>query len=150
MRNIIKIKHIASLCVLLMIGCGEEEQDSAPEPANVNANPGGGSSNAKLGLGEACTTPPEFWLLDNSVNPCQAGLWCSSALAGVFEEGTSTICRKLCSSYAECDGIGLQLCVSPPEDSVTCVPGSGGQGLCAMSDADLNGHPSGFQNAICE
>ena len=140
-----------------MIGCGEEEQDSAPEPANVNANPGGGSSNTKPGLGEVCAVTNEIPGYD-AEEPCQAGLWCSDdALTPVRElynagivDSLSGICRKTCDSGRSCDGIGLQLCVSPPADSVTCIPGTSGQGLCAMSDADLNGHPSGFQNAICE
>lgn len=132
-----------------MIGCGEEEQDSAPEPANVNANPGGGSSNTKPGLGEVCAVTNEIPGY-GAEEPCQAGLWCSDdALIpvrelydiGIIDSG---ICRKTCDSRRSCDGIGLGLCVAPPTDSVTCIPETSGQGLCAMSEADI------ADNAVCD
>ena len=137
-----KTKYIISLCVLLMIGCGEEEQDSAPEPANVNANPGGGSSNTRPGLGEVCVVP------DYSIGeeePCQGTLGCYDLQRFDSDPGDTTFCRQGCSQHRDCQGIGPELCVKPHWiDQDYCTLGH-----CALSNDDLYERGE-YPNFLCE
>lgn len=134
--------YIIPLCITLicLIGCGEEEQDSAPEPVNTNVN----SSNTppaglRIAIGQPCTIPADPY----EEYPCERGAICHGGLYDLYDDqavGRQSICRKVCSEYDnwDCQGIGIERCVanSGTADPNICVSGLGTP-QCAMSADDL-------------
>ena len=133
--------YIIPLCITLicLIGCGEEEQDSAPEPVNTNVN----SSNTppaglRIAIGQPCTIPADPY----EEYPCEQGAICHGGLYELFDDqavGRQSICRKVCGNgHRDCQGIGIERCVanSGTADEAICVYGLGTP-QCAMSGDDL-------------